>query len=562
MAKEKKKTEQVMGFREKIEDLLSNYVDGRDVFKKADDWDYKLELVPGAEDKDIPRNWIELADKVISILAHDKYGLDTYKNRIEIISAETMLDLYASVGLPESYPHWSFGMQREQEGKSYNQGRSGLAYEIVINTDPAIAYCMDSNTKTMQMLVIAHASYGHNSFFKGNHMFKQFTKPRNILADQAAMCEAVLRYEDKYGQEEVEKVLDAAHALQNYGVNRYNKPKTRTPQEEAARRAELEEMRQRNVNPLMDSPVFRDAFNNVANDNGEKQLFPADLEENLLRYVAAYAPHLQEWQRDLVRRVSDLSQYFYPQRQTQVMNEGWASFWHYTIMNDLHEMDLIDDGMSMEFVQSHCGVLFQPEFDSPYYSGWNPYALGFAIYQDIKRMCENPTDEDREYFPDIAGKEWLPTLKWAMQNFKDESFIEQFLSPKVIRDMGMFNIHDDELEEFLVVDAVQNRDGYKVIAERLAAQYRLAEREPAIEVAGYNYRGDRSLTLQHKIFKYRPLHEENTKGVLKHLYSLWGHPVVLHSVDPESGTVGATISVPTNAAERGLKIGDKMKYNI
>jgi stage V sporulation protein R len=100
-----------------------------------------------------------------------------------------------------------------------------------------------------------------------------------------------------------------------------------------------------------------------------------------------------------------------------------------------------------------------------------------------------------------------------------------------------------------------------VIAERLAAQYRLAEREPAIEVAGYNYRGDRSLTLQHKIFKYRPLHEENTKSVLKHLYSLWGHPITVHSVDPE-GKVAATVSMPTSAGDRGLKIGDQMKYNI
>ena len=140
-----------------------------------------------------------------------------------------------------------------------------------------------------------------------------------------------------------------------------------------------------------------------------------------------------------------LAQYFYPQRQTQVMNEGWATFWHYTIMQTLYDEGLLADSFLLEVLHSHTNVLTQPGFDSPYYSGsLNPYALGFAMYRDIRRICEEPTEEDRRWFPDIAGSDWLKTLDFAMRNFKDESFIQQFLSPKVIRDFRLFCLIDDE----------------------------------------------------------------------------------------------------------------------
>src|SRR5690606_32640598 len=137
---------------------------------------------------------------------------------------------------------------------------------------------------------------------------------------------------------------------------------------------------------------------------------------------------------------------------TQVMNEGWATFWHYTIMHRLYEKGLVTDGFMLEFLQSHTAVIYQPPFDSPWYSGINPYALGFAIFTDLRRLCENPTAEDREWFPDFAGSDWLKTLDFAMRNFKDESFIQQFLSPKVIRDLKLFCIVDDDLQKEIEVD--------------------------------------------------------------------------------------------------------------
>jgi stage V sporulation protein R len=134
-----------------------------------------------------------------------------------------------------------------------------------------------------------------------------------------------------------------------------------------------------------------------------------------------------------VRIVRKIAQYFYPQRQTQVMNEGWATFWHHALLNTLYDEGHLTDGVMIEWLKSHTNVIFQPPVGHPAYGGINPYALGFAMYTDLRRICEHPTDEDREWFPQLAGTPWLPALHHAMRNFKDESFIGQYLSPKVIR---------------------------------------------------------------------------------------------------------------------------------
>jgi spore cortex formation protein SpoVR/YcgB (stage V sporulation) len=180
----------------------------------------------------------------------------------------------------------------------------------------------------------------------------------------------------------------------------------------------------------------------------------------------------------------------------------------------------------LEFLQSHTSVVYQPPFDSPYYSGINPYALGFAIYQDIRRICEKPTDEDRRWFPDIAGSDWLSTLKFAMASFKDESFILQYLSPKVIRDLKLFSVLDDDQKNELYVPAIHDEPGYRSIRETLAAQYNLGNREPNVQIWNIDRRGDRSLTLRHQQHDRKPL-GSSTDEVLKHLHRLWGFNIHL-----------------------------------
>jgi stage V sporulation protein R len=153
--------------------------------------------------------------------------------------------------------------------------------------------------------------------------------------------------------------------------------------------------------------------------------------------------------------------------------------------------------MMIEWLKSHTNVVYQPPVGHKAYNGLNPYALGFAMFADMKRICEEPTDEDREWFPDFAGKPWLPTLGHAMRNYKDESFVGQFLSPKLMRELRLFAIVDDEKQEELEVSAIHDDSGYRRVRESLARQYDLGSREPNIQVWNVNLRGDRSLTLRH-----------------------------------------------------------------
>src|SRR5690606_6309828 len=172
--------------------------------------------------------------------------------------------------------------------------------------------------------------------------------------------------------------------------------------------------------------------------------FPAEPQENLLYFIEKNAPLLEPWQREVVRIVRKIAQYFYPQRQTQVMNEGWATFWHYTLLNHLYDEGKVTDGFIMEFLQSHTSVIYQPPFDSDWFSAGSPYSHGCAVMQDLARQYGNPTDEDRRWLPDIAGSDWLETLRCAMRTFTDDSFILQYLPPRVIRELKLCAIVDDE----------------------------------------------------------------------------------------------------------------------
>lgn len=474
---------------------------------------------------------IEDYDREIGRIAKD-FGLDTYPNQIEIITSEQMMDAYASVGMPLNYHHWSYGKQFVETEQRYRRGQMGLAYEIVINSDPCIAYLMEENTMTMQALVIAHACYGHNSFFKGNYLFRTWTDASAIIDYLVFAKQYIAKCEERHGVEEVEAILDSCHALMNYGVNRYKRPKPLTAAEERERQNAREEYTQRHINELWNTIPRK------AQESGAAELprFPLEPEENILYFIEKHAPLLEPWQREIVRIVRKISQYFYPQKQTQVMNEGWACFWHYTLLHQMYDEGLVTEGFMMEFLHSHTSVVYQPGFDSPYFSGINPYTLGYNMMQDIRRICENPTAEDREWFPEYVDTPWQETLDHAMRNFKDESFILQFLSPHLIRELHLFSILDDAEKPKLKVSAIHNESGYQTIREQLSAQYNLGNREPNIQIYNVDVRGNRSLTLRHFMHNQQPLGAD-TEEVLKHIHRLWGFDVLLESVSPKGECV-------------------------
>ncbi len=478
---------------------------------------------------------LQIVYNAVEEIALGDLGLDIYPNQVEIISSEQMLDAYSSHGMPLMYRHWSFGKLFAREEMLYRSGFSGLAYEIVINSSPCISYLMEDNTMTMQALVMAHAAFGHNHFFKNNYLFRQWTDADGILDYLDFAKKYIVKCEEEYGLEAVEEILDAAHAIMSQGVFRYHRPPRRSEREKE------EKLRQRIAHeresfndlwrtvPNAHSRSFRDDEEFEADEDGERLSLP---EENLLYFLEKYSPVLKAWQTEILRIVRHVAQYFYPQKQTKVMNEGCATFVHYYIMSQLHERGQITDGAFLEFIHSHTSVIFQPDFDDPRYSGLNPYALGFAMMQDIKRICEEPTDEDKAWFPDLAGsQDWRKALKHAWANYRDESFIQQYLSPKVMRDFKLFTLHDDTESPVYTVEAIHNERGYKKIRQNIAQSYDIGVLEPNIQAVSADLAGDRKLTLQHTRHNGVPLDAKQKSKVLGYVQQLWGHEVELDKVD-------------------------------
>jgi len=467
-------------------------------------------------------------------IAVGEMGLDCYPNRIEVISAEQMLDAYASTGLPLFYRHWSFGKHFAQHEAMYRRGLRGLAYEIVINSDPCVSYVMEENTATLQALVIAHAAFGHNHFFKNNRLFREWTDAKGIL-DYLEFAKGYIQTcEEQHGEPAVERVLDSAHALMNYGVHRHRR---RAPDlmSEQKRERERRQHDEQMYNVLWSTLPEKAA---VPASRGEEERRRSLLQlpqENILYFLEKSAPRLAPWQREILRIVRNVAQYFLPQRQTKVMNEGCATYTHHRILNRLHEQGRITDGALLEALHSHSSVIMQPEFDDQRYSGINPYAIGFAMMQDIERICREPTEEDRLWFPDFAGSgEAMPTLRYAWSEFRDESFILQFLSPHLMRKLRLFNLVDDSAQPVLRVDSMHDERGYRRLRQALARQYDPAWTDPDIQVVDVDLSGDRKLILEHAVVDSRLLEEQEARQVLRHWASLWGYDVLLREVEPVS----------------------------
>jgi spore cortex formation protein SpoVR/YcgB (stage V sporulation) len=476
-------------------------------------------------------------------------GLDIYPNQIEVITAEQMLDAYASVGMPQMYRHWSFGKHFAREEALYRRGQRALAYELVINSNPCINYIMEENTMMMQALVIAHAAMGHNHFFKNNYLFKQWTDADSILDYMTFAKEYVTECEERYGLEAVESVLDAAHALMAQGVSRHPGKRQRQTAKVAERRERMRrEHEQQTYNTLW--RTLPRSPEQAGGSDKAKPMPPAEEllglpEENLLYFLEKHAPKLEDWKRELLRIVRMMATYFYPQRQTKMMNEGCATFVHYEILNRLYDRGRLTEGAMLEFLHSHSSVVMQPAFDQPHYSGLNPYALGFAMMRDIKRMVEEPTQEDRDWFPEIAGSgDAMAVLRDAWENYRDESFVLQYLSPKVIRDFRLFTVHDETDAPVANVTAVHDEAGYRRIRRQLARHYEAAAQDPDLQVIEADLSGARRLVICHKLRNGIFLDKEQAERTLMQLAKLWGYRVKLIEVDDSGKTLKEHEALP------------------
>ena len=479
-------------------------------------------------------------------VALNELGLDVYPNQIEVITAEQMLDAYSSIGMPLFYKHWSFGKHFAQHEALYRKGLRGLAYEIVINSSPCISYLMEENTATMQTLVIAHAAFGHNHFFKNNYLFKVWTDANGILDYLNFAKGYIASCEHRHGTAAVERTLDAAHALMSHGIHRHQSKKRLDLAQEEKRERERREHEERMFNDLWRTVPAKASKTASELSVGRRRALLGLPQDNILYFLEKSAPRLQSWQRELLRIVRHVAQYFYPQGQTKVMNEGTATYVHYRIMNRLYEQGAISEGNFLEFLQSHTNVVFQPGYDDPRFSGFNPYALGFAMMQDLEKIVSEPDDEDREWFPAIAGRgDVMAVLCDIWANYRDESFISQFLSPRLMRQLRLFQLYDDpSYEEGIKVASIHNERGYHRIRRQLARQYDVGWIEPNIEVVDVDLEGDRRLILRHAVVNGCRLEEKDAKRVLQHLADLWSYDVVLRETDPSDVIVNEYVTKP------------------
>lgn len=475
---------------------------------------------------------LEVPDFFVKKYSNKKYKLTRNKNPKGIDIFLRNIDMLKEDR--DFFQHFYFGRVEKIEkiqGEFYDITVDSHSHYFIANgilthnCNPCISYNIEENTTCLMALVYAHVQ-GHNAFFKNNFLFKLWTQADAIVDYMIFAKKYISECEEKYGYQEVEDFLDACHALMNYGVDKYKRPSKLSAQRERERRKKILSDDYKNFNDIWRTLPKNPDKNFIKSI----EKFPTEPQENILYFIEKNAPNLESWQRELVRIVRKISTYFYPQAMSKTINEGFAVATHYHIINKMFEEGLVSEGFMLEFLEHHAAVVYQPTHTKPYYRGFNPYALGFNIFMDIKRICQNPTEEDRRWFPNLIGKDWIEEFHYAVENFKDDTFIAQYLSPKVIRDMKLFLVLDEEESDHLQIEAIHNDRGYQKIREALSSQYNRANYVPDIQIVEVDVYGDRTLTLHHYPHNNRPIDHEEAQKVLECLHHLWGFPVRLETI--------------------------------
>ena len=411
-------------------------------------------------------------------------GLNFYPQEFEIIGFNEMLGYEAYVGMPSRYPHWSFGKSYEKNKTLYSFDLTGLPYEMVINSNPCLAYLMRENTLPLQILTMAHV-YGHNDFFKNNRLFKEGTRAKLALEMFKLDGEIIREYINApgIGYEKVERILDAAHAIR-YNIGRVIGRKEMTDEEIRKNRIDDYKKAIENKSILdMDMVIEEPILDKI----------PLEPYDDVVGFIIKYGK-LEEWEKDIVRIVKRETEYFMPQIETKTMNEGWASYWHYNILKSLD----LPEGLHFEFLKRHNDVV------APILGGLNPYYVGFKMFEDIERRY---------------GKDKIFEVR-AME--RDASFIRRYLTQELCEELNLFQYGKKSFD--YVIEEVSDEGGWKEIRDNLAFTAGLGS-IPYIRVIDLNTR-DLTLTLEH-VYDGRELEATYAKETLKYVQQLWGYKVRL-----------------------------------
>ncbi|NDC37802.1 MAG: SpoVR family protein [Proteobacteria bacterium] len=445
-----------------------------------------------------------------------RYGLKTYIQEFEICDHNEMIGYMAFSGMPARYSHWSFGKAYERSKTLYDYGVSGLPYEMVINSDPCVAYLMRDNTLLLQILTIAHV-YGHNDFFKNNFTFRSGIDAKYSLEMVKNHANRVNSYmeDPSIGLENVEDAIDHAHAL-NFQCRRNLATPKLTQEQLRVRRWESAQTTEDPWATIHPKKEYTPP---------EMNKIPLEPEEDILSFIAEYNPYLPEWKRDILRLVEKESKYFVPQMETKIMNEGWASYWHYKLMNEL----AVDQGLHLEFIVRHNQVL------RPTPGGLNPYHLGFVLWNDIERRW-NSGETGREWSNDTPKVD-ISTLDEndtpgrqkifeVRESDRDASFLRRFLTVDIMRELELFQ-HEKRGKE-RVITKISDDDNWQQVKDTLVANVGMGS-IPMIKVEDADFGRNRTLYLKH-YHDGRDLQLEYAEHTLKHVKALWEREVVLETI--------------------------------
>ena len=467
------------------------------------------------------------------------HGLDFYETIFEYVDYEELSMFASYTGFPIRYPHWRFGAQYDELMKGYSYGLQKI-YEMVINTDPCYAYLLNTNGIGDQKLVIAHV-YGHCDFFKNNAWFAPTN--RKMLDQMANHAARVNRYIDRFGYEAVEEFIDACLSLEDLidphlpHVKRHDDPgpvKSSLEKDDDekepdgrfhAEKGYMEEF----INP---PEVLRQQAEDKLKKSKEQEAarsFPERPERDVLLFMLEHAP-LAPWQHDVLSIIRDEAYYFAPQGQTKIMNEGWASYWHSTIMTTFG----LNDAEIIDYADHHSGTMAM----SP--QRLNPYKIGIELFRDIEdRWNKGQFGPEWEQCDDMRAKrDWNKDLGLGREKIfevrkihNDVTFIDTFLTPEFCQKHKMFTFAYNDSNDYY---EIASREFYK-IKEQLLDSLTNHSR-PVIRVVDGNYRNRGELYLVHQ-FQGMPLKLDYARDTLTNLCKLWGRPVHVETTYEDKTTV-------------------------
>jgi len=403
--------------------------------------------------KDLEK-WIKKIEKRVK-----EFNLDFFEQIFEICSYKDMIGYMSYVGMPSSYPHWSFGKAFEITETKYRYGIGGLPYEMVINSNPCLAYLMENNTLPIQLITIAHV-YGHNDFFK-NNINLSYTRPELVLGRIKTRADRIRSYIENpsIGPEKVENLLDIARAL---SMQR-------------------------------------------SHSLGSEQS-----SSDILLFIRDNNPFLEDWEKDILTIIDEEAQYFIPQRETKIMNEGWAVYWHYNIMKSLD----LPDGVYQGFAVHHNRIVSPPPISVPFI---NPYHVGFKIWQDIRKRWDKKEG---------SGK-GIERMFFSREVDRDASFLRQYLTKELMKELDIFQhekIHRDR-----IITKISDKENWREIRELLIKNTGINS-IPVIKVIDANYKKRQGLLIRH-CHDGRDLLQEHTIRTMGHLQRLWKKAVFLETIE-------------------------------